>query len=145
MQQRNLLIARQKQILQQQNEELGAMREELSKQMEELRTAQELLNLRNIELSKYAHHLKRKVNTRDEIIDQQKIQMAEYAFINAHLLRHPLSNIMGLVALLKAEALPPETHLYLDYLHQSAQKLDEIIHRINKAVEEGGGFTRRKL
>lgn len=84
------------------------------------------------------------VNTRDVSavinsnisLEQQNIQLKEIARINAHEIRRPLSNMLGLVELLKhyEESLPDDVKGLLDMLRQSSNELDSVIRKIVKTA-----------
>ena len=58
-------------------------------------------------------------------------------FKNSHEVRAPVSTIMGIVGLMKEEDFKSEYHRELfDYLGQTIQKLDEIIHEINEQASK---------
>lgn len=65
-------------------------------------------------------------------IEDQNAKMQEIAWIQSHVVRAPLARIMGLMNLLKMA--PAEEHEttkeIMDYIHFSAQELDEIIRKI---------------
>lgn len=66
-------------------------------------------------------------------IEMRNRQLEEIAWVQSHLIRSPLANIMGLIDLIKgAPARDTETDKLLDYLLLSARELDEQIHNICK-------------
>jgi len=74
-----------------------------------------------------------------EILDQQKAQldesskrMSSYSFANSHKLRAPLSNILGLIQILR---LDPSDEIF-DMLQRSADDLDKVIHEINDLLAD---------
>lgn len=86
-----------------------------------------------------------KVKNRTEELVEQNKKLSEYAFINSHLLRAPLSRIMGLchiVSLDKAEIQKPEV---LDALIRSTEELDAIVHDISELLYDGSKFTREEI
>lgn len=80
--------------------------------------------------------LEERVRERTKVLEQQKEQLAEYAFINAHLLRQPLTQILGLVELIRQTNDLDEAARYLEMLYHSAEKMDQVIHEIRDVVEE---------
>ncbi|NJL14000.1 MAG: hypothetical protein HC913_14000 [Microscillaceae bacterium] len=64
------------------------------------------------------------------------MQLQEYAFFNAHKLRHPVANIMGLTHLIKVETNPEEQQVLLNYLDKSVEELDKVVHQIQHIVAE---------
>ena len=82
---------------------------------------------------------KNKMNTKERL----QRQIVEYSYINSHLLRSPLSSILGLVQLAEIE----ESRLVLDkdwlrHLKTSCVELDRVIHKINRLLDERDRFTR---
>jgi signal transduction histidine kinase len=77
--------------------------------------------------------------------EEQNKQLSEYAFINAHHLRAPLSNILGLINVLQASELSSREKEIVRHLYDSGMKLDEIIHRIADTLERGNQINRSDL
>lgn len=82
--------------------------------------------------------LEKRVKDRTAELERQKNQLAEYAFINAHLMRQPLAQIMGLIPLIQVAEDKNERDQYLEYLQRSSQKLDDVIHEVRDIVEKEG-------
>lgn len=76
-----------------------------------------------------------RVKARTQELIRQKDQLAEYAFINAHLMRHPLTQIMGLVPLIRDAKTKTEQDQFLDMLEKASQKLDGVIHEVRDLVD----------
>jgi len=89
----------------------------------------------NREVSK---QLEVRVKERTEELEKQKDQLAEFAFINAHLLRQPLAQILGLVTLVRIAQSQDELEHYIQLLEESAAKLDRVVHDIRDVVEAEG-------
>lgn len=81
--------------------------------------------------------LEEKVKVRTQELKSQNDQLGEYAFMNAHLLRQPLSQIMGLIPLIQQADDSLEREEYIRLLLMSAQKLDRVVHAIRDVVEPG--------
>lgn len=62
-------------------------------------------------------------------INQQKTTLAQIAKLHSHEIRHPLTNIMGLVSLIKQESFRFNEQ-YISYLDQASQELDSVIKKI---------------
>lgn len=102
-------------------EEIQAQNEEIMAQAEEIQGINE-----NLEML---------VQQRTAELEKKNKALEEYAFINAHKLRSPVASILGLVNLL-AKAEPGEdTTIIREHLQQSADKLDEVVRSITKAIE----------
>ncbi|RCH55757.1 hypothetical protein DJ568_07700 [Mucilaginibacter hurinus] len=69
-------------------------------------------------------------------IEQQSQRLAEIAWVQSHVIRSPLANILGLIDIIKDPAVEDsEKNQMLDYLLASARQLDAHIRRICKEVE----------
>lgn len=71
-----------------------------------------------------------------EAIERQNEKLREIAFIQSHLIRAPLSRILGLTALLMEDADSPSDRELLGYLDTSAKELDELIRSIVRNSED---------
>ncbi|WP_456461797.1 sensor histidine kinase [Reichenbachiella sp.] len=69
-------------------------------------------------------------------IKDQLNTLNKYAQMNSHELRAPLSNILGLVSLLKKKNDEEERTLLIESLDVSAERLDEIINQMNELLEK---------
>jgi ligand-binding sensor domain-containing protein len=104
------------------NEEIQAQNEEIMAQAEEIQGINE-----NLEML---------VKQRTAELEKKNKALEEYAFINAHKLRSPVASILGLVNLLaKAEHNEEEAKIVREHLQESADKLDEVVRSITKAIE----------
>lgn len=79
----------------------------------------------------------------DELAIQRSLKIKDqlntlnrYAHMNSHELRAPLSNILGLVRLLKKKNDEQEREQLVDSLDHSAEQLDEIIKEMNLLLEK---------
>ncbi|TAF67457.1 MAG: PAS domain S-box protein [Cytophagales bacterium] len=73
----------------------------------------------------------------EELLNQQNQQFRNYAFITSHELRKPLANILGLISLFNEEDPTDGFNLeIIKNLYISAQELDGVIHKMNKALEQ---------
>jgi signal transduction histidine kinase len=109
--------------LQLSNEEIKAQNHEIHAQGEEIRGINE--NLENL------------VRLRTAELEKKNRALEEYAFINAHKLRSPVASILGLINLLNKMPANEEAKPVLEHLQQSAEKLDEIVGSITKALQRG--------
>ncbi|MEM0999407.1 MAG: tetratricopeptide repeat protein [Bacteroidota bacterium] len=80
--------------------------------------------------------LEERVRTRTQELEKQNERLAEYAYMNAHLLRQPLTQILGLISLIYLAKSPQEREEYLKLLRHSAERLDQVVHEIRDVVEE---------
>ncbi len=95
------------------------------------------------EISRINQSLEDRVRERTQVLEEKNQQLSEYAFINSHLLRAPLSRILGLVNLLEYSE-NKEAQL-ISHLKLSSEELDEIVKKINGAIDEGTHFNREQF
>lgn len=62
-------------------------------------------------------------------IEQQKTTLTQIARLHSHDIRHPLTNIMGIVNLIKQESYQFNKQ-YIEYLDTASQELDTVIKKI---------------
>ena len=100
------------------NEELYAKREKLISQQKEIKMIKE-----NLEELIHEHTIE---------LEKRHKKLADYAYDNAHLVRAPLSNILGIVELMKEE-IPNSSTQYenLNLIKENAAELDRIVRKIN--------------
>lgn len=114
-----------------QNQELRQQQNEIAEMNHELRSLNELLEWR--------------VKERTSRLEEQNSQLTEYAFINSHVLRAPLSRILGLSYILtKADKNEVDLELFKN-LTKSCEELDGIIRTINDLLQSGTDFNRELL
>jgi signal transduction histidine kinase len=104
-----------------QNEEIKLRNHEILAQAEEINGINE--NLENI------------VRERTAELEKKNKALEEYAFINAHKLRSPVASILGLINLMKKVQTTDEGKDVLEHLEISAEKLDDVVTSITKAIE----------
>lgn len=76
--------------------------------------------------------LEDRVRKRIEELEKQNEKLAEYAFINSHILRGPLSRMLGLIELLERSDGKDEE--LINYLKRSGMELDDVVKKINSAI-----------
>jgi PAS domain S-box-containing protein len=116
----------------------------LVKQREEIATINDELKKSNKEISDINSNLEKHVHDRTHNLELQNKVLAEYAYINAHLLRGPLCSILGLVNIMETE-LNSESHPVILHMKKSTDELHEVVKRITKAIEKGSHFDRSLL
>ena len=107
------------------NEELRARNQQLAEQGLELRTNREKIELINGSLNQM-------VNDRVTDILINNEELSEYAFVNAHLLRAPLTRVLGLINLLEARSGVDKQQL--NKIREHATNTDQIVKKINRKL-----------
>jgi hypothetical protein len=123
--------------------QIRSQNHELIEKQNEIETLNEELSASNEQLMTMNNSLEVAVNERTQELEQQNIQLTEYAFINSHLLRAPLSRILGLCHLLTTEEKHNPT-LY-QALIKSSEELDTIIKKISDLLYDGRNFSREEI
>ncbi len=142
-----------------QKEEIDQMNFELKEKIEEIRQQNDMLNFQQKEISDKSEELQRqkeeiqtindsleeRVKERTKVLQKINKQLSEYAFINSHVLRGPVSTIMGLINLIEYSNLSPDDMVIINHLKETARVLDSIVERINAAIDQGDHFDREYL
>ncbi|UXP31105.1 hypothetical protein N6H18_12165 [Reichenbachiella agarivorans] len=103
------------------NEELFQKRKKLLEQRHEIQSTKN--NLEDIILRKTVE------------LQKKNKQLSDYAYNNAHILRAPLSNILGLIQILEKENLTKPDHLQeLKGLKERADHLDQLVKEVNQIL-----------
>jgi len=113
------------------------------------RTSQRLeyehhIKQQNKEIAHINEGLEERVKQRTEELEIQNKRLAEYAFINSHLLRGPLSRILGLINLMEHDKTMKEGEI-LGLLRKSGEELDQVVSKINTAISDGDYITRENI
>lgn len=90
-------------------------------------------------------HLEEKVKDRTRELEEKNTHLAEYTFINVHLLRGPLCRIIGLTNLMSLDEHKEETIHLLDLLKESNTELEQLIKKITEVLEAGEALNRNDL
>ena len=124
-------VRQQNELLNFQQKEIYDKSEELSKQKEEIQTINESLELR--------------VQERTSILEAKNKQLTEYAFINSHVLRSPISTMLGLINLIDYSAIPKEDQKIYEHIKETGKILDNVVFKINNAISNGLHFDRKYI
>lgn len=108
------------------NDQLERISTTLLHQNEELKTQQEEIKAINENLESII-----KEHTRG--IEIKNRELAEYAFINAHMLRAPLSRILGLTSLIEMDAHTNIRH-EIRNVKSLAHEMDVVVRKINEVL-----------
>ncbi len=127
------------------NHETHALLQQIQIQNIELVENRHEIDSMNEELNSINEKLELKVRERTEELEMQYKILTEYAFINSHQLRAPLSRILGLSQLV-SKNLKDKTDIELiNALISSTNELDLIINQISKLLYNGNKITRDDL
>ena len=75
-----------------------------------------------------------KERTRD--IEERNERLEQYAFMNSHMVRAPLANILGAMDCLEDERDQAKTEQLMSILKVSASRLDKVIRKVGKSLAE---------
>lgn len=67
---------------------------------------------------------------KEEALRTQNIELKKIAFLQSHIVRSPLTNIQGIIALMEGGELNPEQAYYLNLLKQATTRLDSVVKEI---------------
>lgn len=115
------------------------------------------LSFRTAQRLEYEHHIKEqnrkighmnevleeKVKLRTQELEEQNKVLREYAFINSHVLRAPLSRVLGLINLLHLDN-HTDTNI-LSMLRKSSDELDQIVRKITLTLDTGAPLRAEQL
>jgi len=110
-----------------------------------LREKQDEIETINSELKQMNDTLEERVRIRTNELEMQNKALAEYAFINSHLLRGPLSSILGLVNLVSHSELSAKEGEIVAHLRTACHDLDGVIQSINRALDGGRMVSRATI
>lgn len=125
----------QKELISQQHADVVEQRSLLSEQMDELRQQSE-------EIKQINDKLEFMVQQRTQELELQNHQLAEYAYINGHLLRGPLCRVQGLIYLMELSDKIDQTDPMYVHLRDSVDEFAGVVKHINTLVEDGKHFDR---
>lgn len=111
---------------------------------EQVRDRTQKLASANEKLQNMNENLDELAIQRSQQIEEQLRTLNKYAHMNSHELRAPLSNILGLVSLLKKKADREDREQLIHDLDLSATQLDDIIKQMNDLLEREMKLPGRK-
>lgn len=124
-------INHQKEIIEKQQLELKQSYEELAARNNELTVANHELTCLNEQVRHMNHELEDRVSERTRELVERNERLTEYTFMNAHLLRSPVSRIKGLINLFGITKEAKEKEQVQSLLSATADELDTVIHTIS--------------
>ena len=119
------------------NEEIQSQQDEVIAQRDALLDHNNRIEALHQMLRNANQNLEKAVAERTTELKEQNRRLEEYAFINAHKLRAPVANILGLIEVLELKHLEDERNQLLDHLKKSSWELDQVIRSIGKTIREG--------
>lgn len=128
-----------------QNERLRSLANEVEKQHTLLKEQNEEITAINSKLEESNQTLEGRVLRRTEELEIKNRRLTEYAFINSHLLRGPLSRVLGLINLLEQTPLKDNEKEVIGHLGNAGKELDDVINKINKAIDSGHTLSRETI
>lgn len=96
------------------------------------------------EIARMNELLEERVQQRTAELRNRNEQLTEYAFINSHLLRSPVSKILGLINLLDLDK-EGDPKVMMQHLRRACDDLDEIVKKITIALDAGEHFDRKDI
>lgn len=96
------------------------------------------------EIARMNEMLEQRVKERTAELQSRNEQLTEYAFINSHLLRSPVSKIMGLLNLLEVDK-DADPKVIMGHLKVACDDLDAIVKKITIALDGGEHFDRKVI
>ena len=141
------------------NNKVDKINDELKEKISEISQQNELLNFQQLEIFEKSQELRKqkqeiqlineslelRVQERTSVLEAKNKQLAEYAFINSHVLRAPVSTMMGLINLISYTSLTQEDQRIYEHLIETGKILDNVVHKINTAIEDGYHFNRKHI
>jgi signal transduction histidine kinase len=118
------------------NEEIKELAHQLQQQHDLLDEQFKLLESRNQELAQSEAQLEQKVLERTHVLSTQNQMLEEYSFYVSHVLRSPLSGMMGMLNLLKMDKSQLQQRDFLDKLEANIQQIDDVVKELNGKLRE---------
>ncbi len=101
-----------------------------------LQDAYHKLEKANNEIALLNEGLNEKVKERTQTLEKANEKLKKYSFTNNHVIRKPIANILGIIKLFNTEKIDDPVNITsLELLKETTKELDEIIHEINKNLE----------
>lgn len=122
--------------------ETQSLLHQIQSQNEELLEQRHEIESMNEQLSGINETLEQKVQERTHELELQNQTLTEYAFINSHQLRAPLSRILGLSYLISKNLSDKNDTELIKALITSTQELDKVVNKISRLLYDGNSFGR---
>ncbi|SNS83863.1 hypothetical protein SAMN05421640_1458 [Ekhidna lutea] len=102
----------------------------LGKAIQKLENKNQEINQLNLELISLNKNLEKIVRTRTSMIKNKNQRLTKYAFMNSHLVRAPLANILGAIEILGETESMEEYEQIMNMIALSATNLDNVIKEV---------------
>lgn len=132
-------IAQQNQKLKLINERVKQLYSSLLKRNCVIQKGKEELEAQNEEIISLINTLDEQVKSRTAILTYQNEKFKEYAHLNSHKVRGPLSRILGLISILNLDSSLQEKETFEGFIKMfktSTHELDDIIKEMNNVLKE---------
>ncbi len=96
----------------------------------------EIVTARTQEIRLLNERLEEKVRERTKQLNDKNLRLEEYAYVNAHYLRGPLTKIMSVLQILDSTDSKVPDMRFMEILKDSVKELDEVIYSINDILKE---------
>lgn len=93
------------------------------------------------EIARMNETLELRVKERTEELQNRNSQLTEYAFINSHVLRSPVSKVLGLINLMEVDKSADPKEI-INHLKTSCEELDEVVKKITITLDGGENLDR---
>ena len=113
-----------------------AIYDNLRKQHNKLKEAYEEIESKNQKIQELVDTQEKTIKERTRDLEQRNEQLVQYAFLNHHEIRGPLSSMKGLVYLIAEEDYPEELQPYVEKLIEVTNKVDDAIQKAGKVLSE---------
>lgn len=130
----------------QQSEELSCLNDDISIKNQKLQETLVVLEKQGKELLTLNSHLEDLVNRRTQNLKEKNIKLASYAFFNAHVLRAPVCQILGLINLIKFKTYQDdELNTFIDMIATSIKDLNEITSKTSNLLNDHDEVSQEEI
>lgn len=109
----------------------------LHKQHDKLKNAYDQIEGKNRKIQDLVNSQEKIIQQRTKDLEQRNEQLVDYAFMNHHEIRGPVSSLKGLVDLIATEEHVPESlQVYIEKLKVAMDQVDSAIQKAGKVLDE---------
>ncbi|MEO9853283.1 MAG: tetratricopeptide repeat protein [Reichenbachiella sp.] len=111
----------------------------LYKRIKQSHKSTETLKEQSDEIKSINSTLEKKMSERNKLLQEQNKKLKKYIYFNSHIVRAPVSRILALINLYRADKSNSEDINFISKnVYNSAKELDETLREINKTLEKEG-------